>query len=99
MHILQETVSQVSNLGVVIVPVGKIALNCLELDLRVKEWSLKITRITGTECDSVMGKHVTVLETKILRRLSDPFLLPFTDALYIQMAAIGIKVCNLFLLI
>lgn len=88
-----------SNLGVVIVPVGKIALHCLELDLRVKEWSLRITRITGTECDSVTGKHVTVLEAKILRRLSDPFLLPFTDALYIQTAAIGIKVCNPFSLI
>lgn len=88
-----------SNLGVVIVPIGKIALHCLELDLRVKEWSLRITRITGTECDSVTGKHVTMLETKILRRLSDPFLLPFMDALYMQMAAIGVKVCNLFLLI
>jgi len=84
----------VSNLGIVIVPVGKIVLHCLELDLKVREWSLKIVRVMGTECDSVMGKHVTILEAKILRRLSDPFLLPFTDALYIQTTAIGVKVIH-----
>lgn len=82
-----------SNLGIVIVPVGKIVLHCLELDLKVREWSLGIARITGhTVCDGVIGKHVTMLEAKILRRLSDPFLLPFTDALYIQTTAIGAKV-------
>lgn len=92
--VLQETVSQVSNLGIVIVPVGKIILHCLELDLKVREWSLRVARVTGTECDSVMGKHVTMLEAKILRKLSDPFLLPFTDALYIQTTAIGAKVIH-----
>jgi len=94
MYVLQNTIAQVSNLGIVIVPVGKIALHCLELDLKVREWSLKIARVMGTECDSVMGKHVTMLEAKILRRLSDPFLLPFTDALYIQTTAIGAKVIH-----
>ncbi|XP_012061466.1 PREDICTED: fukutin-related protein [Atta cephalotes] len=91
-QVIQDTIAQVSNLGIVIVPVGKIALHCLELDLKVREWSLKIARVMGTECDSVIGKHVTMLEAKILRRLSDPFLLPFTDALYIQTTAIGAKV-------
>ncbi|KYM96978.1 Fukutin-related protein [Cyphomyrmex costatus] len=61
-QIMQETVAQVSNLGIVIVPVGKIVLHCLELDLKVREWSLKITRVMGTECDSVMGKHVHILK-------------------------------------
>lgn len=98
-YILQETISQVPKLGIVIVPIGKVALNCLKLDLKVKEWTLKIIRITGTECDSVMGKHVTIIDAKILRKLSDPFLLPFTDALYMQTTAIGAKVCNLFCLI
>ncbi|RLU20794.1 hypothetical protein DMN91_007513 [Ooceraea biroi] len=77
-QVVQEAVSQASNLGIVIVPVGKTSLHCLELDLRVKEWSLRITRVTGTECDSVIGKHVTMLEARILRKLSDPFLQPFT---------------------
>lgn len=84
---------QVPKLGTVIVPVGKITLHCLELDLRVKEWTLRVTRISGTECDSVIGKHVTIIDAKILRKLSDPFLLPFTDALYVQTTAIGAKVC------
>jgi hypothetical protein len=96
MYTLQETISQVSNLGIVIVPVGKTSLHCLELDLRVKQWSLRITRVMGTECDGVIGKHVTMLEAKILRKLSDPFLQPFMDALYIQTTAIGAKVRNLF---
>lgn len=99
MYTLQETVSQVPKLGIVIVPVGKNVLHCLELDLRVKEWTLKITRIIGTECDSVTGKHVTIIDAKMLRKLSDPFLLPFTDALYIQTTAIGAKVRDLFYLI
>lgn len=92
---LQETVSQVPKLGIVIVPIGKNVLHCLELDLRVKEWTLRVTRIIGAECDSVTGKHVTIIDAKILRKLSDPFLLPFTDALYVQTTAIGAKVCNL----
>lgn len=47
---------------------------------------------SGTECDTISGKHVTLMDTKILKRLSDPFLLPFTDALYIQTTALGVKV-------
>lgn len=83
-----------SKLRIVTVPVGKTNLDCLELGLRVKEWSLRIMRVTGNKCDSVIGKHVTIIETKILRRLTDPFLLPFTDALYMQTTAIGAKVCD-----
>ncbi|EFN86078.1 fukutin-related protein [Harpegnathos saltator] len=91
-QVIQETISQVPKLGIVIVPVGKITLHCLELDLRVKEWTLRMTRVSGTECDSVIGKHVTMIDAKTLRKLSDPFLLPFSDALYIQTTAIGAKI-------
>lgn len=73
-------------------------MNCISVDLKVKEWSLKFSRIQDTECDSVSGKHATVIETRLLRKLTDPFLLPFTDALYIQTAAIGSKVCNFCLI-
>ncbi|XP_066595062.1 ribitol 5-phosphate transferase FKRP [Prorops nasuta] len=89
---MQESISQVAKLGIVSVPVGKVTLTCLNLGLKIKEWSLQFVQVEGTECDSVTGKHVTILETKILKRLSDPFLLPFTEALYIQTAAIGTKV-------
>ncbi|KAK2585477.1 hypothetical protein KPH14_010134 [Odynerus spinipes] len=40
----------------------------------------------------VVGKHATMLEAKTLRKLSDPFLLPFPDALYVQTTAIGAKI-------
>lgn len=39
-----------------------------------------------------------MLEAKLLRKLTDPFLLPFTDALYIQTTALGVKVCTLYLI-
>ncbi|XP_031841357.1 ribitol 5-phosphate transferase FKRP [Nomia melanderi] len=91
-EIVQETISHAAKLGIVIVPIGKATLNCVSVDLKVKEWSLKFSRIQGTECDSVSGKHATIIETKLLRKLTDPFLLPFTDALYIQTAAIGSKI-------
>lgn len=89
----QETVSQATKLGVVSVPVGSVTLNCVNLDVKVREWSLKFSYTTGNECDGINGKHATMLETKLLKKLTDPFLLPFTDALYIQTAALGAKVC------
>ncbi|KAG7208574.1 hypothetical protein KM043_014786 [Ampulex compressa] len=91
-QVMQETISNAAKLGIVAVPIGKITLTCLDIDLKIKEWNLRYTQSTATECDSIVGKHVTMLETKILRRLSDPFLLPFTDALYLQTTAIGAKI-------
>ncbi|XP_043803797.1 fukutin-related protein isoform X2 [Apis laboriosa] len=91
-QIIQETVSQATKLGIVSVPVGSITLNCIHIDLKVKEWSVKFSYITGNECDGVNGKHATMLETKLLKKLTDPFLLPFTDALYIQTTALGAKI-------
>lgn len=85
---------KVTNLGIVTIPVGKAVLGCLRINLKIKEWSLKLTSTSSSECDIVTGKHVTMLETKTLKKLSDPFLLPFTDALYIQIAATGSKVCS-----
>nr|CAD7197772.1 unnamed protein product [Timema douglasi] len=38
------------------------------------------------------GKQVILLETGILRRLPDPFMLPFPEALYIQTSSKNIKV-------
>lgn len=90
-QIIQETVSQATKLGIVSVPVGSVTLNCINIDLKVKEWSVKFSYTTGNECDGVNGKHATMLETKLLKKLTDPFLLPFTDALYIQTTALGAK--------
>ena len=84
--------NQAGKVGLVSVPVGKSSLSCLNAKLKVKEWSLKITKSAGTECDAVLGKHVTIMDVKLLKKLSDPFLMPFTDALYLQTTALGIKV-------
>ncbi|KAK1128913.1 hypothetical protein K0M31_020049 [Melipona bicolor] len=91
-QIMQETVSHATKLGVVSVPVGSVTLNCVNIDLKVREWSLKFSYTTGNECDGINGKHATMLETKLLKKLTDPFLLPFTDALYIQTTALGAKI-------
>ncbi|XP_076686591.1 ribitol 5-phosphate transferase FKRP-like isoform X2 [Andrena cerasifolii] len=95
-QVMQETLSQAAKLGIVTVPLGRVTLNCIHIDLKVKEWTLKFSHIMGNECDGVSGKHATMVETRLLRKLTDPFLLPFTDALYIQTHAIGAKWAVLF---
>lgn len=74
--------------------VGKNSLNCLSIKLKFKEWSIRFTKAQGPDCDSVVGKHVTIADVKLLKRLSDPFMMPFIDALYLQTTALGIKVNN-----
>ncbi|XP_012274509.1 fukutin-related protein [Orussus abietinus] len=91
-QVIQDIMTYVTKFGAVAVPVGKGSLNCLGMGLKVKEWTLRLTTIAGTECDAVMGKHATAMESKTLRRLSDPFLLPFTDAMYVQTTALEIKI-------
>lgn len=83
---------EASKVGAVSVPVGSSQLICIGMTLRVKEWSLEMSNIEGPECDSISGRHVTMIEAKTLRKLSDPFILPFTDALYLQTTALGAKV-------
>lgn len=74
-------------------PVGKSTLTCLSVKVKIKEWSAHFTKIiSNTECDAVVGKHVTIMDVKLLKKLSDPFMMPFTDALYLQTTALGIKV-------
>ncbi|XP_035736950.1 fukutin-related protein-like isoform X1 [Vespa mandarinia] len=91
-QILQNIIIQMSEFGIVTVPVGKVTLSCLTVNLKIKEWSLQFAHSSDMECDFVVGKHATMLEVKTLRKLSDPFLLPFPDALYIQTTAIGAKI-------
>lgn len=89
---LQEAVNQAGKVGAVAVPVGKSSLSCLSVKLRAKEWSVRLVKASGMECDAVLGKHVTIMDVNLVRKLSDPFLMPFTDALYLQTTALGIKV-------
>lgn len=85
-------INQVAKTGITSVAVGKNSLSCLNMGLKIKEWSLRISNVGGTVCDAVIGRHVVMLETSLLKKLSDPFMLPFTDSLYLQTRAIGVKV-------
>ncbi|KAJ8686659.1 hypothetical protein QAD02_022453 [Eretmocerus hayati] len=89
---LQEAVNRAAKLKLVSVGVGKNSLSCLDAKLRIKEWSLSLDKISGTECSMVLGKHITIVDVEVLKSLSDPFMMPFTDALYLQTTALGIKV-------
>ncbi|XP_015521728.1 fukutin-related protein isoform X1 [Neodiprion virginianus] len=91
-QVLQSMIIQASKLGAVSVPVGANPLSCIGMALRVKEWSLEMSNIDGSTCDSIIGRHGTMIEARTLRKLSDPFILPFTDAFYIQTTALGAKV-------
>nr|CAD7398890.1 unnamed protein product [Timema poppensis] len=67
--------------------------DCLKLKLELKEWYLEYILTSDSDlCDVVKGKQVILLETGILRRLPDPFMLPFPEALYIQTSSKNIKV-------
>lgn len=90
---MQQAIDQVAETGIAAVPVGKTSLNCLHYKLKIKRWTLQITKAPSTECDAVLGKHVTLLDVDTLRSLSEPFLLPYPDGLYLQTSSLENKVC------
>ncbi|XP_011298948.1 fukutin-related protein [Fopius arisanus] len=89
---IQEAVIKASRTGAVAIPVGKNQLTCLEMSLKIKEWSLRIAKVPGQLCDAVMGRHATLVNVNTLKKLSDPFMLPFMESLYIQTTATGLKI-------
>lgn len=72
--------------------VNKKNLECLEVEVNRKEWSLKYKQVQNTICDAVSGKHLILVETDILKTLNDAFLMPFPQALYLQAAVLNYKV-------
>lgn len=78
---------------IIVAPVGgRKHLNCLKVDLSIRAWMLQYSVIKNFTCDAVSGRHVTLLETDLLRKLPNAFLLPFPQSLYLQTAAINVKV-------
>ncbi|KAJ9593503.1 hypothetical protein L9F63_014956 [Diploptera punctata] len=67
-------------------------LDCLNIHLNIKEWIIQYEMAESDLCDALRGKHVFLIETRTLKSLPDPLMLPFPDALYIQAAAKGIKI-------
>ncbi|XP_033220770.1 fukutin-related protein isoform X2 [Belonocnema kinseyi] len=91
-HMLQDMINHVTKIGTTSVAIGRNSLSCFNLALKIKEWSLRITNVGGTICDAVIGRHVIMMDAKLLRKLSDPFMLPFPDSLFMQTRTIGIKI-------
>lgn len=67
-------------------------LTCLDVEMNQREWTVKYKNIQGALCDAVVGKHVVLLETDILRTLNDAFLMPFPKSLYLQTSVLRYKV-------
>lgn len=67
-------------------------VDCLRINLSIREWHIQYSTSNGDICDAVSGKHLILLETRILSKLPAPFMLPFPDSLYIQTSAKNIKV-------
>lgn len=78
---------------IVTAPVANIKnVQCLATDLNVKEWTLKYKVIKNDTCDSVSGRQIILIETQVLKRLPNAFMMPFPESLYIQTTALNIKV-------
>lgn len=75
----------------------KDSLNCLQVNLSIREWTVKYETLDSQICDAVTGKHVIMLETDVLKRLSNGFLLPFPQSLYLQTSYLTLKVRCSFL--
>lgn len=67
-------------------------LECLRINVNVREWTLKYSHTKFNECDAINGKHLILMDTDLLRKLPDAFAMPFPRSLYIQTAFQSIKV-------
>lgn len=71
---------------------GKNSIQCLNLNLDLKKWTLNLSKSFNSTCDTIFGKHVTLVERDIVRRVSNSLLIPFPQSLYLQTAALNYKV-------
>lgn len=71
---------------------SKKTVNCLSINLNIREWFIQYDIADSELCDAVRGRHAILVESEILKKLPEALLLPFPDALYIQTAAKDIKV-------
>lgn len=73
---------------------GPRVIKCLNIQLEIREWQIRFYEYPQEvqECDYVKGKHALFVESAVLLNVSDPFLLPFPDSLYIQSSFNKVKV-------
>lgn len=79
--------------SIIVAPVAnKRDLACLRVNVNVREWTLRYSLTKNTLCDAVVGKHLVLMETDLLKQLPEPFILPFPHSLYIQTAPLLVEV-------
>ncbi|GJQ66497.1 hypothetical protein Trydic_g4489, partial [Trypoxylus dichotomus] len=59
-------------------------LHCFKVKHNLRQWALNYNTVKGTVCDAVEGRHLIIIETRILTKLSNAELLPFPQSLYLQ---------------
>jgi hypothetical protein len=95
---ITELKKQRQSLVAVSYPSSSRSVTCLRQLLNLREWTLKYETEESEQCDAVQGKHAFLVEAQTLRRLPDPFMRPFPEALYLQTAAHNRKVQYILLL-
>ncbi|RZF40623.1 hypothetical protein LSTR_LSTR007506 [Laodelphax striatellus] len=66
---------------------------CLKVKIESREWTIRFNNVEYADsCDYVSGRHALFMNNEILYKLSDPFLLPFPKAFYIQAASNNLNV-------
>lgn len=92
---LSELHKKANNILVASVRSQKNLASCLMIDINVREWTLKYSKTNKkVDCDGISGKHLILIEVETLQKLANAFLLPFPQSLYIQTAALSLKVSN-----
>ncbi|CAH0550963.1 unnamed protein product [Brassicogethes aeneus] len=67
-------------------------LKCLRINVSAKEWTLRYSCVKSTTCDAVSGKHLILIKTELLQKLTYAFFLPFPQSFYIQTSVMSQKV-------
>lgn len=84
--------------SILAVPIRYNPVQCLKLQIETREWFIKFSNTKiGDDCDFVRGRHALFMKKDVLHNLSDPLMLPFPDAFYIQAASKGINVSKLLI--
>lgn len=87
-----------SNVSILSVPmIGNEDCKCLNLELNLLQWTIeyKFNNFQSFICDSVSGDHchqAVLMHKDVLKRVLQPFLLPFPDGFYIQSTVQKMKV-------
>lgn len=75
-----------------IIPYDKESVKCLSVKLTLREWTISYQRVDSDICAAVSGRFVLLTRANTLRKIKDPWLLPFPDALFLQSLAAGMKI-------